>query len=99
VGVLVLPKGSYNGAEVLALLIQFKSIILHTNVQFCKELVSNVLLQDICDNGQEILLVLNYLVQLSKVADPAYASILFENNEGRTSPFALLLRNKDTNVC
>ena len=91
----MLTEGSYDGAEVLTFLIHFKGTILHPNDHFCKELVSKVLLQDICDNGQGILLAFNYLVQLSKVADPAHTSILFGDNEGRTSPFALLLRNED----
>ncbi len=57
-GELELPKGSYDGAEVLTFLIQFKGIVLHTNVKFSEEFISIAFSQDIRYNGEGILLAL-----------------------------------------
>ena len=55
----IFPKGSNDGAEVLTCCIQFKGVILHTNVKFCKETVTNAFEQNVGYDGQGILFPLS----------------------------------------
>ena len=50
-------------------------IVLHTNIQLGKELVSSLLTKNVSNHRQGILVVLNYFIKLAQVADPANSAV------------------------
>ena len=80
------------GALILPKRVQFKDTILHTDVKLSEKAVSYVFVKGISNDGQRILLVLNYFVQLGQVANLVDAAIFPRKNEGGTYSSALLLR-------
>ena len=65
----VFAKWHNNHAEVLTRSIKLNGIVLYTNIEFSKELVSCLLVKDICYDWQRILLALDPFVKLMKVTD------------------------------
>ena len=63
--------------------IKLEGVVLHTNIEFCEELIARAFPQDICYDWQRILLALGLFVQLTKIADLMNSSILFwDDNVG-----------------
>ncbi len=48
-GILILPKRGYDGAEILTVLIE--GVILHADEKFSEKLVTKAFADDISDNG------------------------------------------------
>ena len=82
----------------MALVIQLKRIVLHDDIELCKELVSCAFAKDICDDRQRILFLLDNFVQFSEVADPADSAVFLWDDEGGQYPFTFLLLYKNSQL-
>jgi hypothetical protein len=66
-----LAIGSNNGTKITTLLVQFKSIVLHGDIQLGKEFKSQSLGENILDLRQRIDLTSFKFVQSTKIGDPS----------------------------
>jgi hypothetical protein len=78
---LYFPKGDYDDTEILTLPIKFKVIVMHANVKFSENLVTNALVQDFCNDWQRMPHALNHFFQLMQFANPADTAIFLRNEK------------------
>jgi len=67
--------------------VKLKGIVLHGNIQLDKKGIATAFAKNVHDVRQRINLLLDTLVEGSKIRNPTNVSILFGNNKGGSCPF------------